>query len=99
MAQAAYTLSQQASAERLLAQSLTWTRGRRKSDGLSFIIFPSSDNRTAYYANERACTCRGFQHRGRCSHELAVKREAEQAREQATRPRYEDLFPENDWAF
>ena len=101
----AYTISQQASAERLLADSLIWVRGRRKADGVSFVVFPSSNGRSAYYAsllNGGACTCRGFLHRGRCSHELALKRDAEQAREVATKPKrrgYADLFPEHEDAF
>lgn len=94
MAQAVYTESMQANAARLVESAPTWTRGRRKRDGLTFVIFPSSKPGKAHYANELACTCPSYNYRGACSHVLAVHIEAEQARERAARPLllYENLY-------
>lgn len=104
MATTAYTISQIASAEQLLARSTGWTRGRRKTDGLSFVIFPSSNGRDAYYTrgDGNGCSCRGWLYRGRCAHSLAVKRDAQAARKAATQPKrrgYDEIYSENDWAF
>jgi len=94
MAQAVYTESMQANAARLIESAATWTRGRRKRDGLTFVIFPSSKPGKAHYANELSCTCPSYNYRGACSHVLAVHIEAEQARERAARPlmTYEEVF-------
>lgn len=84
MTQKLYTRYQKDHADVLVQRARFWTRGVRKSDRLAFIVFPSSrataDKPTAYYANERGCTCPSFYHRGSCAHELAVRIEAEQAR-------------------
>ncbi len=91
-----YTSSQIARAASLLESALTWTRGTRKRDGLAFVLFPSSKPGHAYYTvcDGSACTCQGFFYRGACSHALACKMEAEQAREAFTKPtlRYEDIY-------
>lgn len=94
MTAAVYSDSQRARAAILVEHAKTWTRGRRRRDNLAFVLFPSSKSGHAYYANEMACTCAGFLHRGRCSHELAVRLEAEEAREQCAKPtaRYEELM-------
>lgn len=96
-----FTPSMQANAERLVSMAHTWTRATRKRDRMAFVIFPSSKPGRAYYSNERACTCPSYTHRLACSHVLACRLEAEEAREQATRPRvpYAVLFPANDEAF
>lgn len=80
---AVYTQSMQAKASVLVEQAITWTRATRKSDGLAFVIFPSSKPGKAWYATEYGCNCPSYTHRGACSHQLAVKTEAEQARERA----------------
>lgn len=69
-------------ADMLVQRAKFWTRGVRKSDGLAFVCFPSSrGGRAAYYTNERACSCPSFQFRHECAHRLAVRAEAEAARE------------------
>ncbi len=96
-AQAGYTDSQRARAAALVENAKLWTRGRRKRDGLAFVLFGSSKPGHAYYANEFSCTCSGFLYRGKCSHELAVRTEAEAAREQfaptvKTLKTYEEVY-------
>lgn len=80
MAAPVYTPSMEAKAAILLEQAQTWARGVRNSDGLAFVVFTSSKPQTIYYTTESACSCPSFFHRGACSHQLAVKREAEAAR-------------------
>lgn len=86
MASPVYTASQQAHAQVLLERSKRWARGVRNRDGLAFVTFASSrlgkDGQPVYYrATESACNCPSFNYRLACSHQLAVKIEAEQARE------------------
>jgi hypothetical protein len=84
MTQKLYTRYQKDHADVLLSRSKFWTWGRRKRDGLSFVVFPSSrataEKPIAYYTTASACSCPSFQHRGSCAHELSVRMEAEQAR-------------------
>ena len=99
MATQAYTNNQLKRANELLQGAQTWTRGRRKSDGLSLVIFPSSKPGHAYYTSQIGCTCPGYFHRGGCAHALAVQLEAKWAQEAAAKPsklRYEDLFPDEE---
>jgi hypothetical protein len=97
------TASQEAYASVLLARSARWARGYRNSDGLQFVLFASSrtlrDGTPIYHmTSQEACTCPGFQYRGACSHQLAVAREAERAREQVTRrATYEELYPDDEY--
>lgn len=93
-APAVYSESQRARAAALVETAKTWTRGTRKRDGLAFVLFPSSKPEQAYYTTETACTCKGFLHRGACSHVLAVQTEAQQARELMTRrrPTLDELY-------
>lgn len=101
MATTVYTDSMKARAEILVSESKTWTRGRRKSDSLAFVIFPSSKPGRAYYSTETACSCPSYYHRLACSHVLAVKTDNERVRAEADRPRksYDALFPGNDDIF
>lgn len=96
-----YSKYQQEYAEALVTRAKFWTRATRKRDGLAFVIFPSSLGRdSAYYTTETGCTCRGFASRGRCSHQLAVKIEAEAAREAFCAPT--ERYDEDEslrWAF
>ena len=85
--QAVYTETMAANAAQWLQTAPVWTRGTRKADGLALVIFPSASvPGTGHYTTETACSCKGFQHRGRCSHVLAVKIEARQARERFAQP-------------
>lgn len=91
------TDSMRAHADLLLSRSHLWTRATRKSDGLAFVIFPSSRSNTAYYTrcDGGACTCKGYLWRGVCSHALACQIDAERAREAAgrkPRPRLDQLM-------
>ena len=92
------TPSQLAYAETLLSRSRTWTRGRRKSDGLSFVVFESSrtnpdGTKRGYYTrgDGQACTCKSWLYRGECSHAIAVRRDVERARAESDRPRLKTL--------
>lgn len=95
-------------AEILLARSAFWTRGTaRTADGLTVgvVTFNSSrqakDGQTVTYLTRcdgAVCSCPGFQVRQACSHAVAARMDAERAREAAVRkPRYEDLFPADDY--
>ena len=64
------TPSMLAGADQLLADPTRWTSARRKADNKPFSIVRG---RTAtYYTTPDACTCRGYRHRGICSHSLAA---------------------------
>ena len=57
----------------LLAQSSTWTHGRRKCDGLPFAIVPGSNGAT-YMVSELGCTCPDANRRGvMCKHQVAYR--------------------------
>jgi hypothetical protein len=95
------TDSMRAYARVLLSKSDRWARGVDHQRGVAFVMFASSrtdrEGRPMYHRTGRdgsICTCPGFLHRGICSHALAVRTEAEEARERAAtrRPRYEDLW-------
>lgn len=80
------TPSMQAHAQALLARSRKWARGVRTRDGLAFVTFTSSRMNAHglpiyYYSSERGCTCPGHRNRGICAHVVAIRMEAEQARE------------------
>ncbi len=101
---ATVTDSMNASATALLAERLTWVRGRRRSDSRAFYLFPSSDGRTAYYTaiDGSGCTCKGYLWRGVCSHAVAAQRDTHRVRAEADRPArksYGDLFPANQDVF
>jgi hypothetical protein len=94
-----YTQSQIKRANELLQTAQTWTRGRRKADGLSLVIFPASKPGHAWYTSQLGCTCPGHWHRGTCSHLLAVQIEAKRAQESAAKKplkTYEDLWGDDD---
>lgn len=95
------TESMRAYANILLSKSERWARGVDNEKGVAFVMFASSrtdrEGRPMYHQTGRdgsICSCPGFMHRGICSHALAVRQEAEQARERAATPkrRYEDLM-------
>jgi len=57
----------------LLAQSSTWTHGRRKCDALPFAIVPGSNGAT-YMVSELGCTCPDANRRGvMCKHQVAYR--------------------------
>lgn len=95
MATTVYTDSMRARAATLLETAKTWNWGRRKSDGIQFVLFSSSRPGHAYYTSQIACSCTGYLHRGACSHQLAVSLHVERVQEEAARPKrptYEDLW-------
>lgn len=97
MAQSAvYTVSMIARANQLVSESFKWTRGRRKSDGLTFVIFPSSKPGRTYYSSQIGCTCPSWSYRKACSHVLALVTEATKAQESAGRKpllkTYEEIY-------
>jgi len=58
----------------LLAQSSTWTHGRRKCDALAFAIVPGSAPGTTYLVSELGCTCADANRRAvRCKHQTAYR--------------------------
>lgn len=90
------TPSMQARAAVLLAEQSAWLRGRSLVTGESFWIVPGRTG--AHYTTSSGCTCKSFQHRGACSHVVAVQLH-EQAVQVPVEPRpkpkasYSDLFP------
>lgn len=73
----------------LLSRSDRWAKAVRH-DGRVFTLFAGSTGKT-YWTTEVSCSCPGFEWRQNCAHRTAVVREAEKARELATRrPRYEN---------
>jgi len=57
----------------LLAQSSTWTHGRRKCDALPFAIVPGSNGAT-YMVSQLGCTCPDANRRGvMCKHQTAYR--------------------------
>lgn len=57
----------------LVAESRSWHTGRSKRTGELFFLVPSrSEPGVAHYTCCYGCTCRGFEHRGRCAHVEAV---------------------------
>lgn len=85
--------SQQASAEQHLSRRDEWRSVR--VNGTRYVVLPSATSGKVYTvrADGRGCSCPAYT-RGLavCSHMLSVRMDIEQAREQATRPRYEDLM-------
>jgi len=58
----------------LLAQSSTWTHGRRKFDGLAFAIVPGSKPGSTYMVSSLGCTCPDANRRGvQCKHQTAYR--------------------------
>jgi len=58
----------------LLAQSSTWTHGRRKCDALPFAIVPGSKPGSTYMVSELGCTCPDANRRGvMCKHQVAYR--------------------------
>ena len=58
----------------LLAQSSTWTYGRRKFDGLAFAIVAGSKPGSTYMVSSLGCTCADANRRGvRCKHQTAYR--------------------------
>ena len=87
-AQVAYTMSQQANAERLLSMPEKWARGRSKVDGREFWVIQGSTGHAHWTALDGSgCTCRGFYYRGACSHSLAARRRMEDGQAPAPTPR------------
>ena len=86
------TASQQAAAAALLAAPEKWSHGRSKVDGRAFWLSQGSKG-AAHWTTAYGCTCKGFQYRGVCSHQVAVvMREAQQAARQAEA--YTCAFPD-----
>ena len=84
MAQAivAPTESQRAAAEALLADPGRWSPGRSKETGRAFWLVTGSQGRS-YFVTSYGCTCKGYQYRGVCSHQLAATmRDAQEAARQ-----------------
>jgi hypothetical protein len=94
------TDSMRAYARVLLSKSPKWARGVDHEKGVAFVMFTSSrvdkDGKPIYHKTRcdgAFCNCPGFYHRGVCSHALACRWEAEQAREDFARPTvYESLY-------
>ena len=58
----------------LLAQSSTWTHGRRKSDNLPFAIVAGSTPGSSYMVSQLGCTCPDANRRGvQCKHQTAYR--------------------------
>ncbi len=58
----------------LLAQSSTWTHGRRKCDALPFAIVAGSAPGTTYMVSKLGCTCPDANRRGvQCKHQTAYR--------------------------
>lgn len=96
MASPVYTSAMEARAASLLETAQTWTWGRRKADGVQFVLFSSSRPGHAYYTRSdgQGCTCPSYAYRGACSHSLACRRNLEQIRVRYARPikTYEEMF-------
>ena len=99
-ARTVYTKAQLRRAHELLKSAKTWTRGRRKADGVAFVLFPSSKPGSAHYTRVDGgeCTCKGFEYRRACTHSLAAELDTKWAREAARKPlkRYEDILGPDD---
>jgi hypothetical protein len=88
-------------AHELLATVKTWTRGRRKADGVAFVLFPGSKPGTAWYTrvDGAVCDCPGFAYRQSCAHALAAQLDTKWAREAAARKpllSYDDIMGPDD---
>jgi hypothetical protein len=82
------TDSMRAYARVLLSKSPKWARGVDREKGVAFVMFTSSrtdkDGKPTYHKTRcdgNGCTCRGYLYRGVCSHALACRWEAAEARE------------------
>lgn len=73
MATAIVTDAMREKAERLADMLPTCPRGRSKRDGRGFFVIPASRPNLAHYANMLGCTCRGFDVRGVCTHQIACQ--------------------------
>lgn len=101
MATTLYTQSQRTHAEMLVGRRHAWTRATRKSDGLQFFIFESSQlskdgKPKGYMATARGCTCPGYLYRGRCCHQLAVSLVEQAAKPKPVYKSYAELYPVED---
>ncbi len=97
MAQAIVTPPMAKKAAALAALVPMMSTGRSKQTGESFVIVPGSAAGTAHWATAYGCTCTGFQRRGLCTHQLAVKLAQTPAPKPAPkRKSYSELFPNDD---
>ena len=100
MAREVYTDGMHAHAQTLYARRHLWAEGTLMSSGLTFYLFTSSktnpDDSPKLYHTVRDgsfCSCKGYTYRRTCSHSIAVRRAAEEARAAVTRrPRLEDMM-------
>lgn len=72
-------------AELLASLIPTFSRGRDKRTGIRYVTVPSSDDplHTGHNATPHWCSCAGYDRRGVCTHQLAVRLHEE--REQTAR--------------
>lgn len=84
-------------AHELALKGHLWHTGRSKINGRAFYLIPSqSTPGTAHRTTHYGCTCTSYRHRGDCVHVEAVR--MFEAREAVTRkPRYEDLWPDDEY--
>jgi hypothetical protein len=85
------TPSMQARARILLKAQTAWLRGRSLKTDASFWII--AGRTSAHYTTSSGCTCKSFEHRGVCSHAVAVQlHEQRQAQPAPKRASYADPF-------
>jgi SWIM zinc finger len=79
--QTSYTKYQHERAERLADMIPTLPTATDKRTGIVYTIFPSSDDpeHTGHGATHLWCSCKGFERRSACSHQLAVLRHIQRA--------------------
>jgi hypothetical protein len=70
-------------AEALAERVPLFSRGRDKTTGIQFVIVPGSAPNVGHRTNGLGCTCRGYEIRGLCTHQLAVQ--IHQQRQEAPR--------------
>lgn len=95
------TTSSEARAQMLLANAANWSRGTvttRRGETIGVVLFASASQLGTVYMTRcdgRGCDCPGAQRTrtGICCHQIAVAREAEQAREAVgPKMRYDELM-------
>lgn len=76
-------------AEELAARLPFLSRGRSKLNGAGFYLVPGRVEGVVYYSSSLGCTCKGYLHRGICSHQQACVI----AEQRAAAARYEAVAP------